>query len=102
MKINTSRQEGIRTGGGGVIKINNEDRRKGEKMREESRKKETKKNDGRIQSESQYICYCVAVLPINRLQSEDGPICPLMSEKCPSVLYSFLFLKDFLIYLVPG
>lgn len=32
-------------------------------MRMESRKKETKKNDGRIQSE-EYICYCVAVLRI--------------------------------------
>lgn len=44
-------------------------------MRRESRKKETKKNDGRIQSE-EYICYCVAVLPINRLKQEDGQICP--------------------------
>lgn len=42
-------------------------------MREENRKEETKKNDGRIQSE-EYICYCVAVLLINRLKSEDGRI----------------------------
>lgn len=44
-------------------------------MREESRKKETKRNDGRTQSE-EYICYYVTVLPINRLKSGDGQICP--------------------------
>ena len=45
-------------------------------MRRESRKKETKRNDGRTQS-VEYVCYCVAVLAINRLKSEDGEMCPL-------------------------
>jgi len=36
-------------------------------MRRESRKKETKKDDGRIQSE-EYICYCVAVLALDGLR----------------------------------
>lgn len=43
MKINTRRQEGIRTGGGGVIKINNEDRRKGEKWERRAERRRQRK-----------------------------------------------------------
>lgn len=59
-------------------------------MSGESRRKETKKNDGRIQSE-EYICYCAAVLPINRLKPEDGRICPRCFDE-RKVLKSFFSL----------
>lgn len=71
-------------------------------MREESRKKETKKNGVRIQSE-EYICYCVAVLPSHRQaqvrRRTHLPSQGFESEKC---VYSFLFLKVSQVERVPG